>query len=80
MLKDIVKNLEPSSTLKINEISKKLEKKSLIKISNTNFWADITKTKEQLNWSPKISFEELVKEMVVCRNCSFSHTIVGEKP
>ena len=26
MLKDIVKNLEPSSTLKINEISKKLEK------------------------------------------------------
>ena len=25
MLKDIVKNLEPSSTLKINEISKKLE-------------------------------------------------------
>ena len=27
MLKDIVKNLEPSSTLKINEISKKLEKK-----------------------------------------------------
>ncbi len=27
MLKDIVKNLEPSSTLKINEISKQLEKK-----------------------------------------------------
>ena len=27
MLKDIVKNLEPSSTLKINEISKELEKK-----------------------------------------------------
>ena len=27
MLKDIVKNLEPSSTLKINEISKKLEEK-----------------------------------------------------
>ena len=25
MLKDVVKNLEPSSTLKINEISKKLE-------------------------------------------------------
>ena len=27
MLKDIIKNLEPSSTLKINEISKQLEKK-----------------------------------------------------
>ena len=27
MLKDIVKNLEPSSTLKINEISRKLEEK-----------------------------------------------------
>ena len=27
MLKNIVKNLEPSSTLKINEISKKLEDK-----------------------------------------------------
>ena len=25
MLKDVVKNLEPSSTLRINEISKKLE-------------------------------------------------------
>ena len=27
MLKDIVKNLEPSSTLKINEISEEIEKK-----------------------------------------------------
>ena len=27
MLKDIVKNLEPSSTLKINEISRQLEEK-----------------------------------------------------
>ena len=27
MLKNIVKNLEPSSTLKINEISKQLERK-----------------------------------------------------
>ena len=27
MLKDIVKNLEPSSTLKINEVCKQLEKK-----------------------------------------------------
>ena len=27
MLKDIIKNLEPSSTLKINEISKQLEEK-----------------------------------------------------
>ena len=27
MLKDNIKNLEPSSTLKINEISKKLEEK-----------------------------------------------------
>ena len=27
MLKDIVKNLKPSSTLKINEISRKLEEK-----------------------------------------------------
>ena len=25
---------------------------------------DATKAKEKLNWSPKISFEELVKEMV----------------
>ena len=27
MLKDIIKNLEPSSTLKINEISRQLEEK-----------------------------------------------------
>ena len=29
MLKDIVKNLEPSSTLKMNEISKHLEEKGI---------------------------------------------------
>ena len=27
------------------------------------FGGDATKAKEKLNWAPKISFEELVKEM-----------------
>ena len=55
----------------LNEVGS-LEGKDIIKVDPRYFrptevetlLGDATKAKEKLNWSPKISFEELVKEMV----------------
>ena len=65
----------------INEVGKDQKtQKILIRVDKRYFrptevdilHGDYTKAKENLGWSPKISFQELVKEMIKCELKNFS--------
>ena len=65
----------------INEVGKDQKtQKILIRVDKKYFrptevdilHGDYTKAKENLGWSPKISFQELVKEMIKCELKNFS--------
>ncbi len=65
----------------INEVGKDLKtQKILIRVDKKYFrptevdilHGDYTKAKENLGWNPKISFQELVKEMIKCELKNFS--------
>jgi len=45
-----------------SNLSKKIELTSKTMTPNTNFWADISSSKEQLKWSPKVSISEGIKK------------------
>jgi nucleoside-diphosphate-sugar epimerase len=58
---DVCKHVE-KIVLNSSSLSKKIEKSSKSKISETNFWADISSCREQLKWSPRISIVEGIRK------------------
>ena len=77
-VKDFIEEASKNLDMKINWRGKGLEEvgllngKEIIKVDPRYFrptevetlLGDASKAKEKLNWTPKISFEELVKEMI----------------
>jgi len=53
---DILRRAE-SIVLESNILTKKLEKIAMKSATKTNFWADISKAKKELNWTPKTSID-----------------------
>ncbi|MCL2691372.1 MAG: GDP-mannose 4,6-dehydratase [Candidatus Bathyarchaeota archaeon] len=75
-----VYNLGFGKTTSILELSKMmlsimgLENKTTVTTTNvswhgdvTKIWFDITKAKKELNWNPKVSFEDNIKEIIIER-------------